>query len=97
VRLLAYMARSPQAAAWRAIFPVAGRDGTLAHRFRGEIAAGRLRAKTGSLSHVNSLSGYVTARGGERLAFSLLSNNVLLPSSEVRHRLDRLAETLAAW
>jgi D-alanyl-D-alanine carboxypeptidase/D-alanyl-D-alanine-endopeptidase (penicillin-binding protein 4) len=97
VRLLDYMARSPQAAAWRALFPIAGRDGTLQHRFRGEFAAGRLRAKTGSLSHVNSLSGYVTARNGERLAFSLLSNNVLLPNAEVRHRLDELAETLAAW
>ncbi len=97
VRLLAYMARQPEAAAWRAIFPVAGRDGTLQHRFRHRYAAGRLRGKTGSLSHVNSLSGYVTARNGARLAFSLLSNNVLLPSATVRARLDHLAETIADW
>ncbi|HVA64359.1 MAG TPA: D-alanyl-D-alanine carboxypeptidase/D-alanyl-D-alanine-endopeptidase [Terriglobales bacterium] len=95
VRLLGYMARQPEAAAWRALFPVAGRDGTLQHRFLGSPAAGRLRAKTGSLSHVNSLSGYVTTASGEHLAFALLSNNNDLPATAVRAQLDRLAAALA--
>jgi D-alanyl-D-alanine carboxypeptidase/D-alanyl-D-alanine-endopeptidase (penicillin-binding protein 4) len=38
-------------------------------------AYGRLRAKTGTLTGVSALSGYVTTRGGEELAFSLIVNN----------------------
>lgn len=94
VRLLRYMDAQPDAAIWRGLLPIAGEDGTLDHRFRGTAAAGNLRAKTGSLSHVYSLSGYLTTRRGERLAFSLLSNNVDRPSSEVRAELDRLALAL---
>lgn len=94
VRLLRYMDAQPTAAIWRGLLPIAGEDGTLDHRFRGTPAAGKLIAKTGSLSHVYTLSGYVTTRRGERLAFSLLSNNVDRPSKEIRGQLDRLALAL---
>jgi serine-type D-Ala-D-Ala carboxypeptidase/endopeptidase (penicillin-binding protein 4) len=57
--------------------PVAGRSGTLAQRFYGNPAAGRLRAKTGSLDNVSGLAGYVDpALGGEHLAFALLANDI---------------------
>lgn len=60
-------------------FPVAGRTGTLAQRFLDNPAAGRLRAKTGSLDNVTGLAGYVDAADGRRhLAFALLAND--LPS-----------------
>lgn len=58
-------------------FPVAARDGTLAKRFQGSPAAGRLRAKTGALEGVVALSGYVDApAGGDPLGFSLLVNDL---------------------
>ena len=58
-------------------FPVAGRTGTLAQRFAGNPAAGRLRAKTGSLDNVTGLAGYVdSASGSPPLAFALLANGV---------------------
>jgi len=55
--------------------PVAGRDGTIRWRMEGTAAAGRLRAKTGTLEGVTSLSGYVETRDGERLAFAVLVND----------------------
>jgi D-alanyl-D-alanine carboxypeptidase/D-alanyl-D-alanine-endopeptidase (penicillin-binding protein 4) len=59
-------------------FPVAAKDGTLARRFEGHPAAGRLRAKTGSLDDVVGLSGWIDPPGnaadGPRLAFALLAN-----------------------
>lgn len=96
-RLLLYMDHSKEAKAWRALFPVAGEDGTLQHRFLHDAATGRLDAKTGSLSHVNSLSGYVRAREGDTLVFSILSNNVNRPNSAVRKQIDQMANLLAAW
>src|SRR6185312_5952777 len=100
VRLLRYMNRQPasaQAITWRGLLPLAGRDGTLAHRFLKLPAADRIEAKTGSLNHVNSLSGYLTSRHGERFAFALLSNNVERPAAQVRAQLDRLASAIASW
>jgi D-alanyl-D-alanine carboxypeptidase/D-alanyl-D-alanine-endopeptidase (penicillin-binding protein 4) len=73
--LLVAMDRHPHAAAFRATLPIAGQDGTLKNRMRGTAAEGRLIAKTGTLRHVNALAGYVTTRGGSRLAFSIAVNH----------------------
>jgi D-alanyl-D-alanine carboxypeptidase/D-alanyl-D-alanine-endopeptidase (penicillin-binding protein 4) len=54
--------------------PIAGRDGTLKTRMQSTQAAGNARAKTGSFSIANNLSGYVTTRDGHRLAVSVMTN-----------------------
>ena len=75
VQLLTYMDRQPEGAAFRALLPIAGVDGTLRHRMEGTAAAGNVRAKTGTMKFTTALSGYVTTAGGERLAFSVMLNN----------------------
>jgi D-alanyl-D-alanine carboxypeptidase/D-alanyl-D-alanine-endopeptidase (penicillin-binding protein 4) len=55
--------------------PVAGVDGTLEDRMKNTLAAGRVHAKTGSVEHVRTLSGFAETLGGRRLIFSFLSNN----------------------
>jgi D-alanyl-D-alanine carboxypeptidase len=55
--------------------PVAGVDGTLEDRMKNTPAAGRIHAKTGSVEHVRTLSGFAETPGGRRLIFSFLSNN----------------------
>jgi D-alanyl-D-alanine carboxypeptidase/D-alanyl-D-alanine-endopeptidase (penicillin-binding protein 4) len=74
--------------------PVAGGSGTLADRYRGTSAPGRgwVRAKTGTLTGVNSLAGTVLDTDGRILVFALLSNGPN-PAS-VRPRLDALAAEL---
>ncbi|MDO9488890.1 MAG: D-alanyl-D-alanine carboxypeptidase/D-alanyl-D-alanine-endopeptidase, partial [Sphingomonadaceae bacterium] len=74
--LLRWAAAQPWGAAWRATFPVAGVDGTLARRFKGTPLEGRLFAKTGSLNATNALSGYLTAGSGRTLTFSFYANDV---------------------
>jgi len=75
VQLLAYALRQPWGSDFLATLPVAGQDGTLENRMRGTAAAGQVRAKTGLVEHVNSLSGYATSRRGAHLLFSIFGNN----------------------
>ena len=76
VTLLRWAAGQPWGAAWRATFPVAGVDGTLARRFRGTPLQGRLFAKTGSLNATSALAGYMIARSGRTLVFAIYANDV---------------------
>jgi D-alanyl-D-alanine carboxypeptidase/D-alanyl-D-alanine-endopeptidase (penicillin-binding protein 4) len=76
--------------------PIAGRNGTLFKRFIGTPAAGRVRAKTGSLEGVVGLSGLATGQNGRNLAFSLIAND--LPSTSAGAGLqDRVVNVLASF
>lgn len=75
--------------------PVAGRDGTLKRRMVGTRAEGNVRAKTGSLTGVSTLSGYVTTSDGRFLAFSMLANHFHGKLSYLRGVQDKLLELLS--
>lgn len=75
VRLLAAMQRNAFTKPFFRSLPRAGREGTLSGRMGGTSAAGRCRAKTGTISGVSALSGYCKTGGG-LTAFSLLMNGV---------------------
>jgi D-alanyl-D-alanine carboxypeptidase/D-alanyl-D-alanine-endopeptidase (penicillin-binding protein 4) len=90
VKLLQFLYRSPYREDWMSLLPIGGEDGTLRLRLRDTSAAGRIRAKTGSLTHVTALSGYAERKDGSMLAFSFLANNQGASASEVRAVLDRL-------
>jgi len=91
IKLLKYMAASPRFEAYLDSLPVAGVDGTLADRFRGSPGRGRIRAKTGTMEHVNALAGYMELPSGDRLAFSLIGNSYLLKPAEGAAVVDRIA------
>jgi serine-type D-Ala-D-Ala carboxypeptidase/endopeptidase (penicillin-binding protein 4) len=75
VTLLSFAQKQPWFGPYYASLPVAGTDGTLEDRMKNTIAAGRIHAKTGSVEHVRTLSGFAEMPGGRRLIFSFLSNN----------------------
>jgi D-alanyl-D-alanine carboxypeptidase/D-alanyl-D-alanine-endopeptidase (penicillin-binding protein 4) len=95
-QLLSYASRQSWGAAWRATFPVAGVDGTLDDRFLNSPLKNHLWAKTGTLSGVNTLTGYLTAASGRTLAFSILVNDHRPGSEAELHAIDRIAEAIAA-
>ncbi len=75
VTLLAFAQKQSWFAPYYASLPVAGQDGTLEDRMKNTPAAGRIHAKTGSVEHVRTLSGFAETPSGRRLIFSFLSNN----------------------
>lgn len=85
IDLLALMAESPMWPYYWETLPEAGASDGLRRMYR-TGAEGNLRAKTGTIDRVSALSGYVTSSNGERLAFSIISNNV--PSTWMAKRVE---------
>ncbi|MDI6102223.1 D-alanyl-D-alanine carboxypeptidase/D-alanyl-D-alanine-endopeptidase [Actinoplanes sp. NEAU-A12] len=95
--LLAVVRRRPWFPAFRAALPVAGdpdplAGGTLRDRMRGTPAAGAVRAKTGTMTGVNALAGYVTDGAGRHLVFAVVVNNAVAGVADL---IDRFAVALA--
>ncbi len=76
---------------------VAGIDGTLRHRMTEGPAYGNVRAKTGFVDRVRSISGYVKTADGEDLVFSLLCNNFTVDRTEIERIQDLVLATLASF
>ena len=91
VALLLYAQKQPWFDAYFDSLPVAGVDGTLEDRMKNSIAVGRLHAKSGSVEHVRTRSGYVDLPSGKRLVFSFLSNNMGSKNHEATDALDALS------
>jgi serine-type D-Ala-D-Ala carboxypeptidase/endopeptidase (penicillin-binding protein 4) len=88
VALLAYAQKQPWFPAYLASLPVAGADGTLNERMKEPPLLGKIHAKTGSVTHVRTLSGYAETPGGRKLIFSFLSNNQGGKNHEVHAAID---------
>lgn len=99
VQLLQYMWTHPDPAvrdAFVASLPVGGRSGTIEYRFRGNApASGNVQAKTGTLSNVVALAGYVRTANGTPLAFAIMSNHHTGKSSAIRRAQDVIVNALA--
>jgi len=96
VQLLIYAARQPWGAAFQESLPASGVDGSLSDRFQNTPAAGLIHAKTGSLSHVNALSGYGQTQKGKKFVFSILCNNHNQPSAKALAAIDAVVQLLVA-
>jgi serine-type D-Ala-D-Ala carboxypeptidase/endopeptidase (penicillin-binding protein 4) len=91
VALLKYAQTQPWFQACYASLPVAGVDGTLEDRMKNTIAVGRIHAKTGSVEHVRTRSGFAELPSGRTLIFSFLSNNQGGKGHEANDALDAVS------
>lgn len=94
VQTLQAMAASPDATVFRNSLPVGGVSGTLKSRFRNTAAQGRVQAKTGTISGVVSLSGYLTPPNYPPVAFSILTNYSSASTTAVRSAVDEIVLVL---
>lgn len=94
VKLLTYSSKQPWGQQFIDTLPVGGVDGSLADRFKTASAQGRVKAKTGSLSHVNALSGFLTTMKGKHVVFSIIGNNHTLNTKRATETIDRIVEAV---
>ena len=87
-RILLWLRRHPGFPIVEAALPVAGRYGTIRSRMVGTAVEGRVRAKTGSIFRVNSISGYVTLPNGRTRIFSIQTNNHDLRGGAMTSQMD---------
>lgn len=81
-----------------ASLPTGGYDGTLARRWHGKPARGRVRAKTGTLDKVTTLGGYIAVDPGHVLAFAILVNDIPVGQRPiVRGMIDEMVDAMAAY
>jgi len=95
VQMLGWADRAPWGSLLHASLPLAGESGTLRRRMQGTAAQTNLHAKTGTTNDVIALSGYVTARNGELLAFAMLYNG--RDRWRAREAIDAIGVSLANW
>jgi serine-type D-Ala-D-Ala carboxypeptidase/endopeptidase (penicillin-binding protein 4) len=95
VQVLQGMASSPLAQDYRRSLSVAGRSGTLSTRFRNTAAQDILVGKTGTITNVAALSGYIAPPQYQPLAFSILLNQSTLSAPAQRQAIDQIVFLLA--
>jgi D-alanyl-D-alanine carboxypeptidase/D-alanyl-D-alanine-endopeptidase (penicillin-binding protein 4) len=76
-------------------FPIAGVDGTLEYRMRKTAAGNNVHAKTGTLTGVSCISGYLSTKNKHHLAFSIMMQNFVGSSSKAKEFQDEICRILA--
>ncbi len=94
VQLLTYMYRHPKRAPFLAGLPRAQQRGSLLRRFQGTAVEGRVLAKTGSISRVNTLSGYIEKANGRVITFSIQVNAHDVRTRQILAQIDSVVVQL---
>jgi len=95
VQLLGYVHQADWGPTFHAALPVEGESGTLKRHGKGTPSRGNLHAKTGTTNTVAALGGYVTAKNGEVLAFSLIYNGS--DRWNAKTAMDQIGATMAEF
>ncbi|MDP2055810.1 MAG: D-alanyl-D-alanine carboxypeptidase/D-alanyl-D-alanine-endopeptidase [Acidobacteriota bacterium] len=98
IGVLTYMWLNPELAEnFRSSLPVSGVSGGLAQRLKGTGGEARVWAKTGSMSQVRSLAGYLVTEEGEPLVFAFMVNGFRVPAREIDAAMDQALLRLVAF
>jgi D-alanyl-D-alanine carboxypeptidase/D-alanyl-D-alanine-endopeptidase (penicillin-binding protein 4) len=95
--LLNYMSKSDQYSVFKSTLPVAGQSGTLANVGKGQLADGRVFAKSGTMSRVKSYAGYVSTKTNKLLSFSIIVNNYNCSNAAVVDKMETIFNAMAVY
>lgn len=76
------------------LFPAGGASGTVADWYKGKNGEPYVFAKTGSMSGVHCLSGYVVTKRGKMLVFSFMHNNFVGSNQAWKEEMQRILEMI---
>ncbi len=93
-RMLIEMRDHPHFDTYKNSFSIAGIDGSLESRFKNTLMQGKIRGKTGYVSGVRSLSGYMDTKSGQTVAFSVVTNNYTDKTSYIDYVQDKIITEL---
>lgn len=96
VDILYYQTTAPTFGTFYSSLPLAGISGTLRHTLNGTIAQGKIRAKTGTLASVKSMTGYASTVSGRKLIFAIIVNNYTCRNSALKKRMERVLVEMVA-
>ncbi|HUI31968.1 MAG TPA: D-alanyl-D-alanine carboxypeptidase/D-alanyl-D-alanine-endopeptidase [Candidatus Acidoferrales bacterium] len=96
VKVLNYDLNQPYRDVFMHSLPVSGIDGTLEKRMNKDFAVGKILAKTGSISGVSTLSGYVLLPK-DTLVFSMLMQNFIMSGDSIRALQDSIGTVLSLY
>jgi D-alanyl-D-alanine carboxypeptidase/D-alanyl-D-alanine-endopeptidase (penicillin-binding protein 4) len=94
-QILRFIRNHPHAATFLPGLPQSGKKGSLRNRFVGTPLEGRVRAKTGSISRVNTLSGYIDMGDGKFWTFSVEVNNQAVGGGRTIRKIDEVVVAMA--
>jgi serine-type D-Ala-D-Ala carboxypeptidase/endopeptidase (penicillin-binding protein 4) len=94
-QMLRFMRHHPRWSTFAAGLPQSGNTGSLRNRFRGTPLEGRVWAKTGSISRVNTLAGIIEPESGRRLYFAIQANHHTLPGRQILAQIDSIVVEMA--
>jgi serine-type D-Ala-D-Ala carboxypeptidase/endopeptidase (penicillin-binding protein 4) len=95
VQTLRGMSKSGNASIYKNSLPIAGVSGTLKNRLKNTSAEGIVYAKTGTLTGVGALSGYIDSPNYEPLIFSIIVNQSELSTAKLRNAIDDIVLILS--
>ena len=97
IDFLKYMNTSADRDAFFSSLPVTGQSGTMKYMCRNQVAAGRVAAKSGSMTRIRSYAGFVDSKSGKKLAFAIIVNNFDGSSSALKSRFQSFMNTMAVY
>ena len=86
---------SPEGKAFYASLPIAGQSGNIKNMLKGTAAQGKIRMKSGYISHVRGYAGFVESRSGKLLVFSMNANHYTCSAGRMRRLFERLMLAMA--
>jgi len=94
-QILRFIRKHPHHETFLTGLPQSGKKGSLRNRFTGTPLASRVQAKTGSISRVNTLSGFIDMGNGRIWTFSVEVNNQAVGGGATIRKIDEVVVAMA--